>query len=65
MLPENPLVRLERHSESTDYILRQVGYCAKWSLDNYCKYIYIYVWIRIARHTMLYMDTKSEVMFIE
>lgn len=37
MLPENPLVRLERHAKSEDYVLRQVGYCAKWCLDNYCK----------------------------
>ncbi|KAG4066392.1 hypothetical protein HA402_007028 [Bradysia odoriphaga] len=35
MFPENPLVRLERHSNSEDYVLRQVGYCAKWCLDNY------------------------------
>lgn len=39
MLPENPLVRLERHYESTEFVLRQVGYCAKWSLDNYCEFV--------------------------
>lgn len=38
MFPENPLVRLERHSNSEDFVLRQVGYCAKWCLDNYCKF---------------------------
>lgn len=37
MFPENPLIRLERHANSTDYVLRQVGYCARWCLDNYCK----------------------------
>lgn len=39
MFPENPLLRLERHANSSDYTLRQVGYCARWCLDNYCKYI--------------------------
>lgn len=39
MFPENPLIRLERHANSDDYTLRQVGYCARWCLDNYCKYI--------------------------
>lgn len=38
MFPENPLIRLERHANSTDYVLRQVGYCARWCLDNYCKW---------------------------
>lgn len=37
MFPENPLLRLERHANSSDYILRQVGYCARWCLDNYCE----------------------------
>lgn len=37
MFPENPLIRLERHANSDDYTLRQVGYCARWCLDNYCK----------------------------
>lgn len=37
MFPENPLIRLERHANSEDYTLRQVGYCARWCLDNYCK----------------------------
>lgn len=35
---ENPLIRLERHANSTDYTLRQVGYCARWCLDNYCMF---------------------------
>lgn len=38
MFSENPLIRLERHVNSVDYTLRQVGYCARWCLDNYCKY---------------------------
>lgn len=37
MMADNPLVRLERHYEADDCVLRQVGYCAKWSLDNYCE----------------------------
>lgn len=35
LLPENPLVRLERHAESNNFTLRQVGFCARWCLDNY------------------------------
>jgi len=32
---ENPLVKLEQHvEEEDDWILRQVGFCAQWSLDN-------------------------------
>lgn len=38
LLPENPLVRLERHTDNTNFTLRQVGFCARWCLDNYCKY---------------------------
>lgn len=35
LLSENPLLLLEKYAESTDYVMRQVGFCAKWSLDNY------------------------------
>ncbi|XP_055299379.1 RING finger and SPRY domain-containing protein 1-like [Sitodiplosis mosellana] len=35
MFTENPLLRLERHANSDDHTLRQVGYCARWCLDNY------------------------------
>lgn len=36
--PEHPLLHLETHSNDTDdYTMRQIGFCAKWSLDNYCK----------------------------
>lgn len=38
LLPENPLVRLERHTDSNNFTLRQVGFCARWCLDNYCEY---------------------------
>jgi hypothetical protein len=32
---ENPLVKLEKHVDvEDDWILRQVGFCAQWSLDN-------------------------------
>ncbi|EDS43814.1 conserved hypothetical protein [Culex quinquefasciatus] len=35
LYPENPLSRLERHIDSKEFILRQVGFCARWCLDNY------------------------------
>jgi RING finger and SPRY domain-containing protein 1 len=36
--PEHPLLKLEKHSdESSDFTMRQIGFCAKWSLDNYCE----------------------------
>lgn len=37
MFEQNPLLRLEKYSNSIDCSLRQVGYCARWCLDNYCK----------------------------
>jgi len=36
--PENPLVKYEKYCDSSlnsDYTLRQVGFCARWCLDNY------------------------------
>lgn len=36
----HPLLKLEMHSgDSKDWLLRQIGYCALWSLDNYCELI--------------------------
>lgn len=36
--PSHPLLKLEAFSgESKDYTMRQIGFCALWSLDNYCK----------------------------
>lgn len=36
--PEHPLLRLEMFSEeSKDFTMRQIGFCAQWSLDNYCE----------------------------
>lgn len=36
--PDHPLLGLEKHTyETEDFTLRQIGFCAKWSLDNYCK----------------------------
>ena len=36
--PEHPLLKLEQYyNESNDYTMRQIGFCAKWSLDNSCK----------------------------
>lgn len=34
----HPLLKLEIHSdELKDFTMRQIGFCALWSLDNYCK----------------------------
>jgi len=36
--PEHPLLSLETHvGESKDFTMRQIGFCAQFSLDNYCK----------------------------
>lgn len=36
--PEHPLLRLEAFvNESKDFTMRQIGFCAQWSLDNYCE----------------------------
>jgi RING finger and SPRY domain-containing protein 1 len=36
--PEHPLLKLEMHANDTDdFTLRQIGFCSKWSLDNYCE----------------------------
>lgn len=36
--PEHPLLKLEKFSEeSQDFTMRQIGFCAQWSLDNYCE----------------------------
>lgn len=36
--PDHPLAKLETHVNNTeDFTLRQIGFCAQWSLDNYCK----------------------------
>lgn len=43
--PEHPLLNLEKHSdESRDFTMRQVGFCAQWSLDNYCEFPYSSGW---------------------
>lgn len=31
------LVTLESWTDDPDYLKRQVGFCAQWSLDNLCK----------------------------
>lgn len=38
---ENPLVKLEKRSDSENYEYRQVGFCAQWALDNVCKLLSI------------------------
>ncbi|NXR08912.1 RSPRY protein, partial [Semnornis frantzii] len=32
------LILLEKWTENPDYLKRQVGFCAQWSLDNLCRY---------------------------
>lgn len=32
------LILLEKWADNPDYLKRQVGFCAQWSLDNLCKY---------------------------
>lgn len=34
----NPLLELEKWATETHYICRQVGFCARWCLDNLRKY---------------------------
>lgn len=33
--PRNPLINLEKHANDSDFIMRQIGFCARWCLDNY------------------------------
>lgn len=36
--PEHPLLRLEKYADDeSDFTMRQIGFCAQWSLDNYCE----------------------------
>jgi RING finger and SPRY domain-containing protein 1 len=36
--PEHPLLRLEAFAaDENDFTMRQIGFCARWSLDNYCE----------------------------
>ncbi|CAN7992393.1 unnamed protein product [Ixodes hexagonus] len=35
-LSENPLAKMEPWVTSTDFVERQVGFCAQWCLDNLC-----------------------------
>lgn len=32
------LILLEKWTDHPDYLKRQVGFCAQWSLDNLCRY---------------------------
>lgn len=34
----NPLLELEKWAVETHYVRRQVGFCARWCLDNLCNY---------------------------
>ncbi|XP_037959495.1 RING finger and SPRY domain-containing protein 1-like [Teleopsis dalmanni] len=34
-IDKNPLPDLEKHYNSKDYLQRQIGFCARWCLDNY------------------------------
>lgn len=36
--PHHPLLKLQKYSnDSKDFTMRQIGFCALWSLDNYCE----------------------------
>ncbi|GAB0091860.1 RING finger and SPRY domain-containing protein 1 [Sergentomyia squamirostris] len=35
LLQKNPLLMLEKHVNSKEFVMRQVGFCARWCLDNY------------------------------
>lgn len=35
---KNPLLKLEKMANSPDFVEQQVGFCAKWDLDNYFLY---------------------------
>lgn len=35
---DNPLLKLEKLAQSSDFVEQQVGFCAKWDLDNYFLY---------------------------
>lgn len=35
---ENPLEFFEQYANNDDLTWRQVGFCAKWALDNLCKW---------------------------
>lgn len=38
-MTKNPLMELVKHADSSlDLSLRQIGFCARWCLDNYCTY---------------------------
>lgn len=34
----NPLLRLEKLSNSDNYVEKEIGFCAQWCLDNLCKF---------------------------
>lgn len=39
----NPLETLETLWQDKDYLRREVGFCARWSLDNLCKFFFSYL----------------------
>ncbi|CRL04789.1 CLUMA_CG017845, isoform A [Clunio marinus] len=60
--PEHPLLRLEKYvDEMKDFTMRQIGFCAQWSLDNYFlienrKYTYE---ISNVEHINVMLNTKD------
>lgn len=36
-MKQSPFLALEEYVSSPNYLLRQIGFCACWSLDNYCE----------------------------
>lgn len=54
---ENPLLKLEKLADSSDYVWRQVGFCAKWALDNSCElsflfFIFIFIFLFRLKNNM-------------
>lgn len=43
----NPLETLETLWQDKDYLRREVGFCARWSLDNLCKIFSTFVTVHL------------------
>lgn len=56
-MTEHPLVKLESWAVADNYVKKQVGFCATWSLDNICKYL--------ARNSHCYLNYKSMLKYFQ
>ena len=52
--PTHPLVTLELWLSDTDYIKKQIGFCAQWCLDNTCKSL-----LQLLVHNMFKVSVKT------